>query len=90
MGKLRRQAVLIQYLQILNDYQTVCDEEAPEWAEQGPEGKRLYYDHPSYDVLWKTLVELDRPFYLHPRLHTGPFYKKRPWVDTFSSICGAY
>lgn len=70
-----------EHAQIINDYQSVSDEEAPEWAENGPDGKRLYYDHPSYDVLWKTLVELDRPIYMHPRLHHGDFYKKRPWVS---------
>ena len=66
--------------QIINDYQSISDEEAPAWAEQGPDGKRLYYDHSSYDVLWKTLVELGRPIYLHPRLHHGDFYKNRPWL----------
>jgi 2,3-dihydroxybenzoate decarboxylase len=65
---------------ILNDYQSVSANEAPEWAENGADGKQLYYDHPSYDVLWKTLVELDRPLYLHPRKHHGDFYAKRPWV----------
>nr|BCM23418.1 4-hydroxyisophthalic acid decarboxylase [Cystobasidium slooffiae] len=67
---------------ILNDYQNVCNEEAPEWAETGPDpnGKMLYYDHPSYDVLWETLQELEVSVYLHPRLHHGEFYKKRPWL----------
>lgn len=70
-------------VQILNDYQNVCNEEAPEWAEEGPDsnGKMLYYDHPSYDVLWETLQELEVVVYLHPRLHHGEFYKKRPWVS---------
>lgn len=72
----------VSSVQILNDYQNVCEEEAPEWAETGPDsqGKMLYYDHPSYDVLWETLQELDVPVYMHPRLHHGEFYKKRPWV----------
>jgi len=65
---------------IINDYQSVCEAEAPAWAENGPQGKHMYYDHPAYDVLWETLVELDRPIYLHPRIHRGEFYKKRPWL----------
>lgn len=65
----------------INDYQNVVAEEAPSYAERGFAGEadlRLYYDDPAYDIFWKTMQELDRPVYLHPRLHLGEFYKKRP------------
>ncbi|GAA5942882.1 hypothetical protein JCM1841_000743 [Sporobolomyces salmonicolor] len=66
---------------LLNDYQSVSREEAPPYAEHGFVDEptlRVYFDAPEYDIFWKTMEELNRPVYLHPRLHRGDFYKKRP------------
>lgn len=43
----------------------------------------LFYDQPEYDV-WKTVTELDVPFYMHPSAPTGvifdKLYKDRPFL----------
>lgn len=65
---------------IVNDYQEVYEDFVVGGDDDGKEGegsarergdgaktKRLYYDHPRYDVFWRTLQELDVPVYLHPR-----------------------
>jgi predicted TIM-barrel fold metal-dependent hydrolase len=66
---------------ILNDYQSVSDEEAPDFAEPSEvDGKRLYYDNKSYDVFFKVLEDAGKPFYCHPRLIQGQFFKSRPWL----------
>lgn len=36
-----------------------------------------FYDAPEWDVFWKTVTELDVPFYLHPRNPTGRDYEQR-------------
>lgn len=67
---------------MLNDFQSVSDEEAPEFAETSEvDGKRIYYDSPSYDVFWKVLEDAGRPCYLHPRLLKAEFFKRRPWLS---------
>ncbi|GAA5902680.1 hypothetical protein JCM5296_001256 [Sporobolomyces johnsonii] len=66
---------------LINDYQSVSREEAPPYAESGFVDEptlRIYFDAPEYDVFWRTMEELNRPVYLHPRLHRGDFFKKRP------------
>lgn len=44
----------------------------------------IFYDSPSWDVFWQACVELDVPFYLHPRNPTGVFKEKlylpRKWL----------
>jgi 2,3-dihydroxybenzoate decarboxylase len=40
----------------------------------------IFYDNPAWDVFWKTVTELDVPFYLHPRNPTGQIYDKL-WAD---------
>lgn len=40
----------------------------------------IFYDQPEWDVFWKTVVELDVPFYLHPRNPTGIIFEKL-WKD---------
>lgn len=67
---------------MLNDYQTV-NPDAPsanlaETSYEGEKTKRLYFDDPSFDPFWATCEELSVPIYIHPRLHEGEFYKKRP------------
>jgi 2,3-dihydroxybenzoate decarboxylase len=43
----------------------------------GPDGEDLiFYDQPEWDVFWKTCVELDVPFYIHPRNPTGIIFEK--------------
>ncbi|KAI1794167.1 amidohydrolase 2 [Ganoderma leucocontextum] len=32
----------------------------------------LFYDQPQYDVFWQTVVDLDVPVYLHPRVNPPP------------------
>lgn len=47
----------------------------------GPDGEELiFYDQPEWDIFWKTCVELDVPFYLHPRNPTGIIFEKL-WKD---------
>jgi 2,3-dihydroxybenzoate decarboxylase len=47
----------------------------------GPDGKSLiFYDNPSWDIFWETCVELDVPFYLHPKQPTGVVYDTL-WAD---------
>lgn len=47
----------------------------------GPDGESLiFYDKPEWDVFWQTCVELDVPFYLHPKQPTGVVYDKL-WAD---------
>lgn len=40
----------------------------------------IFYDQPEWDVFWKTVVELEVPFYLHPRNPTGIIFEKL-WKD---------
>lgn len=43
----------------------------------GPDGEDLiFYDGPQWDVLWQRFIELDVPFYLHPRNPTGVIFEK--------------
>ncbi|KAJ9291360.1 hypothetical protein DTO021C3_1160 [Paecilomyces variotii] len=51
----------------------------------GPDGDDLiFYDQPEWDEFWKTVTELDVPFYLHPRNPTGTIHEKlwakRSWL----------
>lgn len=47
----------------------------------GADGETLiFYDSPEWDVFWQTCVELDVPFYLHPRNPTGIVFEKL-WKD---------
>ncbi|KAK2768872.1 hypothetical protein FQN54_000732 [Arachnomyces sp. PD_36] len=47
----------------------------------GSDGEDLiFYDKPEWDVFWKACVELDVPFYLHPRNPTGIIFEKL-WKD---------
>ena len=36
----------------------------------------IFYDTPAWDVFWKTCVELDVPFYLHPIAPKGAIFDK--------------
>lgn len=36
-----------------------------------------FYDGPEWDIFWQTVVELDVPFYLHPRNPTGRDFESR-------------
>jgi 2,3-dihydroxybenzoate decarboxylase len=43
----------------------------------------VYYDAPQFDGFWKTVQELDVPFYLHPRnplLSRARIYEGHPWL----------
>lgn len=47
----------------------------------GSDGESLiFYDKPEWDELWQTCVDLDVPFYLHPKQPTGVVYDKL-WAD---------
>jgi 2,3-dihydroxybenzoate decarboxylase len=47
----------------------------------GPDGEELiFFDNEKWDVFWETCVELDVPFYLHPKQPTGVVYEKL-WAD---------
>ncbi len=46
-----------------------------------PDGKSLiFYDQPEWDSFWQTCVELDVPFYLHPKQPSGVVYDTL-WAD---------
>lgn len=32
----------------------------------------LFYDQPQYDAFWQTVVDLNVPVYLHPRVNPPP------------------
>lgn len=52
----------------------------------GSDGEELiFYDNPKWDVFWQTCVELDVPFYLHPRNPTGIIFDKL-WKDRQVSV----
>ncbi|KAJ7193239.1 2,3-dihydroxybenzoate decarboxylase [Mycena pura] len=60
---------------MINDFQS-----------SGPDGNTmLFYDHPSYDVFWAAVEELDVLVYLHPRLPTplidDQLYRDRRWLQ---------
>lgn len=40
----------------------------------------VFYDQPEWDVFWQTCVELDVPFYLHPKQPTGKVFDAL-WAD---------
>ncbi|KAG5939764.1 hypothetical protein E4U53_007738 [Claviceps sorghi] len=44
----------------------------------------IFYDGPEWDPFWRTVTQLDVPFYLHPRNPTGTQYDKlwakRKWL----------
>lgn len=43
----------------------------------------VYYDAPQFDGFWKTVQELDVPFYLHPRnplMSRARIYEGHPWL----------
>lgn len=45
------------------------------------DGKSLiFYDQPEWDVFWATVVDLNVPFYLHPKQPTGVVYDTL-WAD---------
>ena len=47
----------------------------------GPTGEdMIFYDSPAWDIFWKTVTDLEIPFYLHPRNPTGQIYEKL-WAD---------
>jgi predicted TIM-barrel fold metal-dependent hydrolase len=46
-------------------------------------GKPVHYDLPHYRPFWRTVEELDVPFYLHPRppmAGISPLYDGHPWL----------
>ncbi|KAI0672544.1 amidohydrolase 2 [Trametes maxima] len=48
---------------LINDYQQ---------SGTGDNQTFIFYDQPEFDVFWKTVVELDVPIYLHPRVNPQP------------------
>ena len=46
-------------------------------ADTADDGTPNFYVDSSYDVLWQTCVDLDRPIYIHPRMKAtpDPFYE---------------
>ena len=39
-------------------------------------GQLIFYDSPEWDSFWRTCIELDLPFYLHPGIATGEVFKQ--------------
>ena len=52
------------------------------FSQAGSANSALYYDLPQYRAFWRTVAELDVPFYLHPRnpLPGTPAYEGHNWL----------
>ena len=53
------------------------------FSQAGRPDNLLYYDMPQFRPFWKTVAELDVPFYLHPRNPVGvgaQIYDGHPWL----------
>jgi gamma-resorcylate decarboxylase len=53
------------------------------FSQAGTANSALYYDLPQYRPFWRTVAELDVPFYLHPRNplpNTIPSYEGHNWL----------
>lgn len=53
------------------------------FSQAGTANSALYYDLPQYRPFWRTVAELDVPFYLHPRNplpNAIPSYEEHNWL----------
>ena len=53
------------------------------FSQAGSADSALYYDRPQYRPFWRTVAELDVPFYLHPRNplpRDARIYEGHPWL----------
>ncbi|GJE95646.1 amidohydrolase 2 [Phanerochaete sordida] len=63
-AELRRTVTQLGFLgALINDYQQAGDASNETF---------IFYDQPEFDVFWETVVDLDVPVYLHPRVNPPP------------------
>ena len=56
------------------------------FSEVGEAGSAVYYDLPQYRPFWKTVQELDVPFYLHPR---DPLLSRQQCYEGYRWLAGS-